>query len=413
VKKALRFLKDLALSFTGLAVMNAVLSLLCYPLLERRLGSAMQGKVLFFTAIMTLMASALGGGANYGRMKDYAEERKTVNGDYNIFLLFSGLLTVPVTLFAIALKGDSAGSSAVEIMLLIFLTVVRMYGDVEYRLNLNYGRFSLYYTVIAAGYGLGLILFLLTGRWALIFIIGELSGILFVGFTGQVFRRPFFRRSEGFKSHFLTSMKLSGAYFLSDFVASADRLLFPLLLVNGDEMTSLFYYASVVGKLMSLLSTPLNGVLTGYIAKREDGLKRRQFLMILVTMLGVWAAVTGVAVLGSRIFVGLFYHDYLETVKPLFLIANAGQVIFFICNTLMVVVLRYTNPKYQVIVSALYLLCFFGITVPLILNRGLYGMAYGILTVNILKFILFGLVGLFAITGGKKGGYESEISSEK
>ncbi len=62
-------------------------------------------------------------------------------------------------------------------------------------------------------------------------------------------------------------ISLSAAYLMSDFVSYSDRLLLPLLVVNGDEMTAIFYYATLVGKMVSLLSTPLNGVIAGHLAK--------------------------------------------------------------------------------------------------------------------------------------------------
>ncbi|MBR3436910.1 MAG: hypothetical protein IKG97_04060, partial [Lachnospiraceae bacterium] len=79
-------------------------------------------------------------------------------------------------------------------------------------------------------------------------------------------------------------------------------------------------------------------------------------------------------------------------------------VLFFICNTLMVIVLRYTKSRNQIITSAVYIAAFFLVTVPLILKFGLYGMAYGILAVNALKFIVFSVLG--AIGLGKERAVE-------
>ncbi len=397
-----RFFTDFIYGIIGLAVMNAILSLLVYPVIERRLGIELQGRVLFFMSLAQLIAGSLGSAANYGRMKIHSTERHTVNGESNIFLLIAAAITVIVTIAAILIKKDRADATVFGIMAVIFATTVRMYADVEYRLSLNYKRFAVYYLLIGLGYGLGLLLFLLTGRWVLVFLTGELFGILFVALTGTIFRKPFFERTQRWKTHLATDGKLAVSYFLSDLVGVSDRLLFPLLLTNGDTFTSLYYFASLVGKITSLLSTPLNGVLSGYIAKKEEGIERKTFLKIIAFLAGVFLVITAAAVGGSYLFVYLFYRSHFETVKGLFVIANAGQVLFFICNTLMVIVLRYTHERNQLIVNVIYILLFFGVTVPMILHFGLQGMAWGLLIVNGLKFLTYAAVGCFSIPAGRK-----------
>ena len=55
-----KFFTDLLYGTIGLVAMNAVLSLLVYPLIERRLGIEAQGSVLFFMSVAALMASSFG-----------------------------------------------------------------------------------------------------------------------------------------------------------------------------------------------------------------------------------------------------------------------------------------------------------------------------------------------------------------
>ena len=389
--------RDFVFGSMGLAVMNAVLSLLVYPAIERQSGAAMQGRILFFTSLATLMGSAFGCGANYGRLKIYSEEKETENGEYNIFLLISAVIVLAITLLAVLVKRDSAGAGFFGVFAVIYATTVRFYSDAGFRLELKYGHYSLFYIAAGAGYLLGLLLFYVTGQWILIFLCGELFAILYAVIFSGIYRRPFFRRTGRFGQHLKVLFSLSGSFLLSDSVSAADRMLLPLLVSNGDELTSLYYYASLVGKIVSLVSTPLNGVLSGHISRKEGGLSRKDFLKILLLMLGVFLLATLLAVFGSHLFVWLFYRDYYETVKPLFLMANAGQVVFFICNTMMVIVLRYTRTRNQLIVSISYIAVFFGLTIPLILNFGITGMAAGILGANVFKFLMYAVIGFFGL----------------
>ena len=403
LKKLKNGIGDLGLGVFGLVAMNAVLSLVVNPFIEHSFGAAFHGRILFYTSLAALMASAFGSGANYGRLKIYSDERETKNGEYNVFLLIVMAVLAGVTVLAIFLKkGDTAGSSFIGLFFLIVLTVLRYYGDVQYRMDLNYRRYALYYVAIAVGYLAGMLLFRLTNSWVLIMITGEVFGLLFVGISGTIFKKPVFALTKDFGRHFRILAVLSVSFLLSDFVASADRLLLPLFLDNGDELTAIFYYASLVGKMMSLLSTPLNGVLSGYLYNREGGITSRQFLKVVLLMLGIFVLVTAVSVGGSHLFVCLFYRDHYPEARPLFLLANAGQVIFFICNTMMVVVLRYTNEKIQMLISAAYIAVFLLVTIPLILHYGIYGMGWGILIVNLVKFILYAVLGLIGIRRKRK-----------
>ena len=106
----------------------------------------------------------------------------------------------------------------------------------------------------------------------------------------------------------------------------------------------------------------------------------------------------------GHLFVRLFYSAYFEEVKNLFILANAGQVLFFVCNTLMVIVLRYTAERNQLIVNICYIIVFFAVTVPLVLNHGVFGMAWGILIANAFKFAVYTAVGFFGLRPEKGDG---------
>ena len=356
----------------------------------------MQGKILYFASVMGLLASSFGSGANYARMKVHAEEGTTVNGEYNLFLLFSLGPIVLLTILSVVLKGgDTAGTNVFVLIAVFFLTTIRHYLDVEYRLKMNFKRFFLYYVFIAAGYALGLGVFLLTKIWPLVFLSGEIAGIVYVFFSGSVLKPPFFKTTERFGRHVGKAAVISGSFFLSDFVSASDRLLLPIFLTNGDELTSIFYYSALVGKMTSLLSSPLNGVLSGYLANDKNQMDRRKFLKIVALMIGVFVVITALAVAGSHLFVFLFYREHYEVAKPYFLLANAGQVLYFICNTMMVIVLRYRKEHVQVAASAAYTVFFLAVSVPLIIRFGIEGMAWGILGANALKFLLYAVLGLF------------------
>ena len=399
-EKTFGFLKNYVFSAAGLILMTGISTLVVYPFIERELGIESQGAVLFYMTLAGLFASVFGTGANYARMKHYAEEGTSVNGDYNLYLLGSIIPTIVFTIAAVLLKKDTAGVSTVWLIIIALLMIARHYLDIEYRLKMNFTRFFFYYSFIGIGYLIGMLLFkFLIPVWVVIFMAGELAGIIFVIASGTVAKPPFFKRSEHFSQHLKSTAGISASFFLSDFVGSADRFLFPILLTNGDTLTSLYYYASLIGKAMSLLSSPLNGVLSGTLANEKGKLAKKSFVKIILLMLGIWVIVTLLAMGASHLFVRLFYPAHYEAARPYFLLANAGQVLYFICNTMMVIVLRYMKVRVQILTSLIYSIFFLVVTIPMILYLGIVGMAVGVLLANALKFAFYCFFGLRSISG--------------
>jgi len=401
MKKRFGFLKDFSFGTIGILWMNVVLTFVIYPYFGNQLGASMHGKILFYLAIFSLLAGSLGSGANYSRLKAHSEEGTSNNGESILFLLLSSVVAIVLLIGVAIWKADTADEPLWSLAILAILMMVRFYGDVNYRISLNYKQFALYYIIIGCGYLVGLAGFLILHSWALVLILGEVAGLIYLFFTGFVLKPPFTPLSKQFKPHFKAFSALSLSYFLSDFVGFSDRLFLPFILTNGDELVAVFYYASVIGKTMSLISTPLNGVISGYLFRDNESISKKKYLSMTGLILGIGVLVTLIAFLGSHLFVRLFYPSYYGQVKDLFLLANAGQVLFFMCNIMMVIILKYAKPSMQIWVNFAYILVYLFVTIPLIQSDGLLGMAWGIFGVNLLKFILFFVFGYISIIKGK------------
>lgn len=392
-----RFALDFLYGTAALVALNGVITFFVYPFINRTLGNEANGQVLFFTAIMGLMASAFGSGVNYARMK-ISTIRHSQNGDYNCFLVVVAILAVLVTITATFIKGNSAGASVITIAILIITTVLRYYADVQFRLDLNYKRFFWYYILITIGYLVGIFLYRWTASWAMIFITGECFGLVYVIIVGNIFKPPFFKRSAQFVENTKVMWNLSSAYLMSDFVSYADRVMIPLLIVNGDEASTIFYVSTLLGKMVSLLSTPLNGVIVGHLSRYKGKITKKMFAGVTGILLICALIFVCGSVLGSYIIIPFLYRaDVMEAASKLFWIANTGQVFFFISNTMMVVVLRFATEKYQIYIGTAYTILFVVIIIPFMLLWGLWGMAMGLLVINILKFLIVTGLGFYAL----------------
>ena len=112
-------------------------------------------------------------------------------------------------------------------------------------------------------------------------------------------------------------------------------------------------------------------------------------------LFAVGLLVLAASVIASNIFVMIMYPDVYGQAKPLFLLANAGQIFYFISESLMVIVLRFTGEKLQIILNAGYAVIFFAAAIPAVLFGGLHGLAAAIFAVNIVRYLAVTLAGMF------------------
>lgn len=389
------FITDFIYGAFGLVVMNVIMQFFVNRLVINQLGAAEGGLYLYVTAIITLLGTSIGCGASYARMI-HSNRGPTVNGDYNIFLLLGALAGMAVLFVGMIAQGIFEPVQYLLVSLLLVITMLRYYGDVEFRLTVNYKGFLGYYLLISAGYLLGYFGYGYTGNWVLVLLPGELFAFLYVWIRGRIYRNPVWSRSESFLGNLKSMITLSVSEFLSNFVSYMDRILVPF--IAGDEANTLYYIATLLGKTMALLTTPLNGVIIGHLAKYQGGIRRRTYLQLTAFLLAAAAAVTGLSLLASHIVIYLLYPTLYDSVKTMFLVANASQVLFFISNTQMVVVLRFGNEKYQLYLGVIYTVMFFVIAVPALYWGKLWGLAYGMLAINVAKFLLITGMGFYHLT---------------
>ncbi|MCR5693362.1 MAG: hypothetical protein K6G89_00110 [Clostridia bacterium] len=396
-RRKIRGLRDLVLSILGLVAMNGVIQLLLYPGINRALGEERYGDILSMLAVVSVLSASIGTGANYARMVAETKGRGA-NGDFNVFLLIS---MVPVTVISVIASFLILGNKGLVFNLLFILlsavSVVRYYGDVEFRLNVNYVRFFLYYVIIAVGYigGSFLVRYSVLGddaSWVTAILIGESLAVAFVAFTGKIFKgKNALRLSPDAKANLKTTMFLLATNLINALALQADKILLRIFM-NGEAVT-IFYLATLVGKVVAMLTTPLNGVIIGYLAKYKGKFTKKFFGTVTLTALVVAVLFTVLGVVASHIFVGWMYPDSYAEASQYFIFANAGQIFYFVAGTMMIIVLRFVHERYQLIVNSIYAAVFIAALVPLVINFGIAGITWGLLGVNVLRFIAVVIIG--------------------
>ena len=378
-------LTDSAWSIAGLVLMNAVMQIAVFPLWSARLGNDAYGNIVYLIAWMNTVAISMGIGCNYARMADSAKG-VTSNRGYNRILLIASALVVP---FGIAV-GQFGGvamqpQETALYILLIIATMWRYYGDVEFRLSLNYRRYFLYYFLISIGYGVGIGLFLLTGLWPLALLPGELMGLGYILLKGTVFSRGEPLAGDAMRSVVHTALLLFVTHLISNLIFNGDRFVLKLLL--DSVAVTIYYQASLLGKTVSLISTPLNSVLIGYLARNKGALRTKHMHFITLATLGLIILTTVLCTLASHVIIRLLYPQNYALVKAYFLLGNLAQVLFFVGTMLTTLLLRYSKVINQFSINFIYAVAFLVLCIPAALTRGIEGFCIALCAACLIRYL--------------------------
>lgn len=374
--------------------MNGVLQIIVYPLLNRHMGSEPLGNLLFIMGLAAIITPSVGQALNTSRLVVRRTENVS-NGDYNVLLLFFGSIGAVIALVISGAMGRGTlggvlGAAATFAMIL--LMVFRYYGDVEFRLNLNYRNYFIYYAILTAGYLIGFGLYYLTGIWYLIFLTGEAMAIGYLVLRGTIFK-DFLKTSDAFRAAATRGMFLMFSYIITNLTLNIDRLVLKMLI--DDLAVTQYYVVSLIGKTMVLLVAPINTIIISYLTKRKENLSRKQYMTFVGAGLLVSLAFFLGAQIATPIFLKLFYGNLYESVRGIITIVNLSQILGLLSAYIFIVVLTFTDEKWQMILQTVHLVIISLLVYSMTKGGELYGFSVAVLLANairVLTVITFGLI---------------------
>lgn len=379
---------DLLYSMVALVLFNGVLQLIVYPLINREMGESAFGDVLYLIGIVSILAPSFGPAVNNTRLV-LQNRLETKNGDYNFtLLLFSGL-SVAAVVVILLFSGQLSLMTAIILSAITILTIFRYYSDVEYRLKINYKKYLFFYVILSIGYLLGLGAYYLTKNWVWVFLIAEAAPILFVILRGNIYKKAF-QCSENRKAVLRDSFILALSYLLSFSMMNLDRLIL-MNMVNSEAVTQ-YYVLSLIGKTMALLVGPLNSIIISYLSK-YDIMNRTFYRKVVGLLLLLSAGFLIVAIIATPLFIQIFYPNLAGQPFDLTIVVNLSQIIFFAGSLLLIVVLTFSNVKWQLIIQATYAALLTVIGIIFTYFWGLRGFACATLVANVYRLLFTILIG--------------------
>lgn len=376
---------NLIYSVGATAVFNMVIQFLVYPDFERRLGSEQYGVVLSMISLVSIIAGSCGYAVNCSRLLGVTTGRNN-NGDYNLILLamgFIGSLIGVAYLFYL----DIASPLTVGLYIaLMFTTMLRYYSEVDFKLSTNFFRYMIYYLLVSVGYIIGLFVFHLTEQWMLALILGEALAFVYVCIRGTLYRRPMIKKSDDLRPIFASIVFVLISSLIDNLTLNADRILLLSLTGDGTAVTT-YYIASLVGKVIALLTVPINALLISYLVRYSGALTRKLWSIVIGAAIVFGGAAFGGCMLVSPWLIGILYPDNLAAVSVFFVPAILGQIFYFVSGVLMATLLRFKGEKKQFIFNTGYAVEFFACVILGTVLGGLNGFIWAIVLANALRFV--------------------------
>ena len=318
----------------AVGMMNAVLQLIVYPVINNRVGENEFGNMLFLLGILNILAPSFGQGTANARL--VMPERETLkNKEYILTLGIFSIISAVIS----GIVGAARISTAVGIVMFVYIIVMsiyRMYACVEYRLSLEFKRQFVFYLALSIGYILGLLIFWKSEQWYWVFILGETIAVLYVFLTGNVLRHQSEKTEERFSEVFKSAFVLSASYLLTNILLNLDR--FILAYMIDSEAVSQYY---------------VNSILIGYITKGNQKIKTKSYLKGVGLLVGFGLLALVACSIVTPIYIKILYPNLYEAVVDLNVLVNVAQIFYFLTNVLLVIILTMCEIRWQFVICGI------------------------------------------------------------
>ncbi len=389
-------IKNLMYSFTSFAMPTAVLQFLIQPLLARELGAEMNGQYLTIMSFHYFMVGITATVLNHVRLLQQEEyEKKKLRGDFNIFLLiyaFVAIIAVPLSWLYFT---KTVNVTDVSLMLLVaFFYIYHDYIFAEYRLKLQYNKILINNILMSVGYVLGFFIFRSVRHWQIIFIVAYAIPTVYDLINTTFIKEPI-SKTPLFRQTAKKVLTLTCSTSLGSLTTYCDKLiLYPLL---GGVSVSVYYSAAIVGKLLLLVSSPMNSVLLSYLVKIKQ-LDKQRIAKKVLPLLGLFVLAYVCCVAIGYPLTSFLYPEWAEQSKFLIPLTVAASMFSLIANLLNTIVLRFCKTSYQVVIQIVSLVIYLVISLFSLHFWGLFGFCAAVTCANALKTIILLLIICFKKT---------------
>ena len=366
-------------------------SMALYTIISRNINTSSFGQITAIYGINSIVFLFLGGAL--GTLRLTKMEKSGVN--YTYLSYQTSIIAFLIALIIFNIYGASLNKFDVFMYCITAgLMSYLSYGGVIYRLYINYKKVVIQNVVICLGYLIGLLLFFLTKHWSLMFLLGNVFGVIYTHKFSQLSQDSTRKNSE-FRYVVREYANLSIATLISSSTGNLDRIiLIPLL---GNSSMAIFFAASSVSKILNLVINPLANVLLTYISneEREMGFSKLSKIQFLTFMVGIILSFPAymVSILMVKFLYPTIYNGY-DHIQLLTYIVSLGTIFLSLWSLLNALFLKIFNMKFQLASNTLYGIFYLVLSISLGTNYGLLGFGIAFTISSIFKFLISWMLSL-------------------
>ncbi|UTH12347.1 lipopolysaccharide biosynthesis protein [Macrococcoides canis] len=390
------FFKDSLINIISNMIIVVAIQLIVFPTLNKIEDKINFSNVIVMYGYIMILSTALSNTLTSTRLisSNSINIMKRHNVFSSLFCLISIINIIITTTLLLIYKIDLVTSCGLLLFSIFIFT--RYYLAVYMREELNYIRILNVNILIFLSYLVGIYIYIrLDINYSFVFVIGELLGLLtLMRYIYFIDRKPLNFRITFDKDIYLSYMHLTIINFIINLLNYFDRII--LLPIIGPVAVNVYFIASSAGKMVSLVTTPINNVILSYIAKKE--IKKEMILKILMFLTVILIPLFYVIKYSSILYINIFYNNYLEQAS------NIISYVSVICCLSLVISI--VHPFTIKIIESLLLLklqifyCIFYVLLSLILTPK-YGLIGYCIATSIYLFVKLALTFLILLNKNK------------
>jgi len=380
-----KFLIDVLLNIISTALPLMILQIFAMPVIAKQEGPESYGLIVVIISILTLISFPLGNVLNNIRLlKNNKCKESNSNADFAPILLGSSFYSIIffITISLIFFENLSTWNIVLQVVIVLGL-LIKDYWIVAYRINLNFKGILVNNILLALGYLVGLGLYYIIGYWEVIYLVGLVLSVVYILTTTEIWKEPLKFSSE-FKSTFFDFLILYFSGILKNVLTYADKiLLLPLL---GPVNVAIYYSATIIGKLLSMIFGPINSVILSYLTK-IDRITNKVFLKGFIMSLTVTVIGYFFTIIASPFILYALYPDWAKESLQLIYVTTAATYITILSSLFHPFNLRYNKLKWQIYMGVSNIIFYIFIAIVLTHLYALMGFAIAVLISKIYIFI--------------------------
>ncbi len=381
------FINDSIKTLLSTTFLMVVIQFVLFPYFSNKHTSEVFGEILTIYSIFSISTVVIGNTLNNLRLLDSnIYKNKEFGIDYLKLIVISIFFNILITTLIFIFNFKYNLGEIIILNIIIVIMILKNYLQVYLRLELLFNKLL----VMSIIQGLVIIFLVyvlkINMSWWIFILIGELAGLLYL-LTQFVNKGYSFNTTHiNFKKLNIKFWQLSSVNFVNNLIIYFDRFL--IYSVLGGNVVTISFVATFVGKILSGIVSPINGVILTYISTRTQAntLKIYRYAIFSSLIVGLLTILL-VLPISKYVVVHLYDINY-SSINRYLIIGNLSVITLIMGNILFPMNIKYTNIKYQTIVQTIYFILYFLLCIPLTLAWGLMGFFISVTSTNVIRYFL-------------------------